>query len=296
MCDIIPVSDAKRDMGEMLLQLSREGKKAKVSSLLEAKVNPMFRGKAGQTALHEAASHNHYYIVEELLQLQPELRDVKDKSGQTAIHCAASRGNVDVLEALLGQKKSLVAGASMEVLTAKTSKYGWTALHYAANGGHTLCAAALVQGAPCELIVATTNTGRTALHIAAHAGHTAVMEVLLGTRFAQELIEAKSSDGHSALHLAARFGHSHSAHVLGKAAPELLKATNLSGHVPLHESARRGYEECVDTLVQLGAHDHLTDKTVKYARFRGHGEIADALGKTLTMKTVKVVKLSLNAH
>eukprot|EP00435_Cladocopium_sp_Y103_P038327 s2366_g10.t1 len=167
----------------------------------------------------------------------------------------------------------------LEVLSAKTYKIGWTALHYAAHNGHAECCRLLMSaaGQAPEFIGAVTNTGRTALHLASVNGHRKCLNVLLRTHMAKKLMTTQSMDGHTAMHLAARFGQENCLKTLAKKLPDLVKVKNLSGHPSLHEAARRGNNKCVETLMALGGGNELSKSTKYYAETRGHSDIADAL-------------------
>ncbi len=160
------------------------------------------------------------------------------------------------------------------------SKYGWTALHYAAardqetvvqlllekganaaakthNGCTALhCAAAMGQQKVVLLLLengadVTTrnNYGCTALHHAAWNGHEAVVSLLLAKG---ANVAAKSALLWTALHFAAEKGHEAVVRLLvGKGAD--VKATTCTGWTALHGAAVGGHENVVEILLEQGA-------------------------------------------
>eukprot|EP00913_Durusdinium_trenchii_P012325 g11570.t1 len=206
-----------------------DDQKSDLDRLLEKGADPSYRGKRSQTALHEAAFLGRAYCIKELLRVMPELLVEKDRAGQTALHCAAAEGqelkrHQSSLEELLGMRQ-IPREVSLELLSARTYKIGWTALHYAAHNGHAECCRVLMSaaGQAAEFIGAVTDTGRTALHLASVNGHRRCLTVLLRTHMAKQLMTSQSRDGHTAMHLAARFGQPSCVKVLAKKLPELVK-------------------------------------------------------------------------
>lgn len=243
--DVIPKSDVRVDLGEALHLAIKDDRKSDLDRLLEKGADPSYRGKRGQTALHEAAWYGRAYCIKELLRVMPEVMAEKDRAGQTAIHCAAAEGHHASLEELLGMRQT-PREVPLELLSAKSYKIGWTALHYAAHNGHAECCRLLMSAASQapEFIGAVTNTGRTALHLASVNGHRKCLNILLRTHMAKKLMTTQSMDGHTAMHLAARFGQENCVKTLAKKLPDLVKVKNFSGHPSLHEAARRGNNKC----------------------------------------------------
>mmetsp|Transcript_21544 Transcript_21544/g.40542 ORF Transcript_21544/g.40542 Transcript_21544/m.40542 type:complete len:302 (+) Transcript_21544:51-956(+) len=278
MVDALPKSDVRVDQGEALLRAVKDDRKSDLDRLIEQGADPAYRGKRGQTALHDAAVMGRAYCLMELLRVVPDLVAAKDNAGQTAIHCAAAEGHHSCLNELLGIGR-VSREVPLEVVTAKTFKHGWTALHYAAHNGHAECCRALMvaTGQAPELVGALNLTGRTAVHLASQRGHAKCLDVLLKTHMAKQLLMTQSLDGHTAMHIAARFGRRGCVNSLARRLPDLVKVKNHSSHPSLHEAARRGNESCVDALLALGGAAELSATSKQYAKSRGHGEIAEAL-------------------
>eukprot|EP00931_Biecheleriopsis_adriatica_P121287 TRINITY_DN96377_c0_g1_i1.p1 TRINITY_DN96377_c0_g1~~TRINITY_DN96377_c0_g1_i1.p1 ORF type:complete len:324 (+),score=53.28 TRINITY_DN96377_c0_g1_i1:87-1058(+) len=298
MVDAIPVRDRRVELGDALLLAVKDDKKAEVARLLDAKADPLYRGKRGQTVLHDAAYFGRTYVIEELMRMLPEMIGAKDNAGQTALHCAAAEGNLECLQELFGVRlesprdagtKSIAlwpkahCPVPSKVITEKTFKHGWTCLHYAANNGHATCIELILQAASHdpELVAATNRTGRTALHFAAHRGHAECVEAVLQTHMAEQLLTSKSMDGHTPMHLAARFGHAPCIELLAEHAPHLVKELNGNGHPSLHEAGRHGHVDCVDKLITLGGTQTLKFSSTRHARTRGFGDIADVFRDNL---------------
>jgi len=109
------------------------------------------------TALHWAASKGHYYVVEELLNMNADF-DAKDSNGDTPLHLAAKTGsndavynnedyqmytdwapkrrNCDVIEKLLSSKADVNA----------KDNNGETPLQWAAMGGNKEAVKMLLKG------------------------------------------------------------------------------------------------------------------------------------------------------
>jgi ankyrin repeat protein len=89
------------------------------------------------------------------------------------------------------------------VSTDRTLALLCTALHYAAEAGHTSVVASLVIAG--SHVHARTSAGWTAAHLAAYNGHTDALEKLLVGGY--EVDHQSGSGAWTALHLAARHGH-----------------------------------------------------------------------------------------
>ncbi|XP_046983100.1 ankyrin repeat domain-containing protein 65-like [Schistocerca americana] len=121
----------------------------------------------------------------------------------------------------------------------------WTALHWAARGGHVAAASCLV-GAGAEVDARESWGQWTPLHLAAEYGHAGVVRLLVG---ASADLNARDVCGQTPLHCAAVVGHA-------EAAAELLLAgadrgaRDVFGWTPLDIARLNGNQELVDKLRQ----------------------------------------------
>ncbi|AZL15017.1 ankyrin repeat domain-containing protein [Rickettsiales endosymbiont of Stachyamoeba lipophora] len=158
-----------------------------------------------------------------------------------------------------------------------------TALHIAAQRGHTETARILVQELTAD-VNATDLYGNTALHYAAENGHTETVRVLV-----QELgadVEAIDKYGNTVLHFTAENGHTETVRVLVQDLGANATATNNNGQTALHYAAEREHTGTVQILAQLGTDVEAIDKDGKtalhYAAERGHTETVRVLVQELS--------------
>ncbi|XP_049769514.1 ankyrin repeat domain-containing protein 65-like [Schistocerca cancellata] len=152
---------------------------------------------------------------------------------------AARQGAAEQLRELLA------AGADVEASEEGTWGGSWTALHWAADGGHVAAASCLV-GAGAEVDARTSRGQSTPLHLAAESGHAGVVRLLVG---ASADPNARDRVGRTPLHRAAEEGHA-------EAAAEVLLsgadrgARDDEGRTPLDLARERGKQQLVDMLTQ----------------------------------------------
>ena len=124
---------------------------------------------------------------------------------------------------------------------------GATPLYFAAQGGHTAVAAALIH-ARADVNAAMTG-GATPLYAAAQNGHTAVAAALIHARAD---VNAASTDGTTPLYVAAQEGHTAVVAALIHARADVNAATT-DGATPLFIAAFQGHLDCALALVAAGA-------------------------------------------
>ncbi|KAF3833374.1 hypothetical protein F7725_027039 [Dissostichus mawsoni] len=116
--------------------------------------------KSGKTALHLAAEHGQFEVVEFLIGMGCTHEN-------TAMHLAARSGHTHILQKMV----------EMGVDVDERNKEGLTALHLASDGAHCECVRLLLE-AGCEAN-ALTNKNMTALHYAAQHGSDREASLLL---------------------------------------------------------------------------------------------------------------------
>ncbi|XP_039432348.1 uncharacterized protein LOC120415041 [Culex pipiens pallens] len=126
----------------------------------------------------------------------------------------------------------------------------WTALHFAANGGHLNIVDHLVTMS-ANVNSVTRENGQTALHMATENGHTSVVELLLNKGADANI--SMTNTGITALHLAAREGFTGIVSVLLAEHAVIDSATTVDGETSLHIAAGNGHLDIVRNLVKMGA-------------------------------------------
>jgi ankyrin repeat protein len=124
----------------------------------------------------------------------------------------ASLGDLQKVQAILKKSPQAVHGDGTP-----TNASGYTALHYAARGGH-LAVVRVLLDAGAAVNAATAAGLATPLHRAAFCGHAAVVDALLA---AGALPELQDADGQTALHKARQGGHAAVAAALETRRPDL---------------------------------------------------------------------------
>ena len=159
-----------------------------VQSLLARGFDPNTPNPKGTPALLQALQVQSFRVAELLLS-HPQTRiEVRNSGGESALMLAALRGQ----EALVVE---LVARG------AQVNHRGWTALHYAATGGHARVAAFLI-GAHADVNAESPN-GSTPLMMAAMYGNAATVKFLLESGADPEV---RNDQGLSAEDFAVRAG------------------------------------------------------------------------------------------
>ncbi|KAA8592013.1 hypothetical protein FQN60_017387 [Etheostoma spectabile] len=147
--------------------------------------------KLGKTALHLAAEHGQFEVVEFLIGMGCT-HGLKDKEEHTALHLAAKCGHTEVLQ------KMVETGVDVD----ERNIEGLTALHLAADGGHYECVKLLLESG-CNAN-ALTNKNRTALHYVAQHGFDREASLLLEAGINRDAVD---NQGKRCLEVAARGNH-----------------------------------------------------------------------------------------
>ncbi|KAJ3670392.1 hypothetical protein LUZ60_010716 [Juncus effusus] len=189
-----------------------------VSTLLKFGAEAMVRERNchGETALHEAARHNHEGVIEELMTVDPELAYEVDNYGVSALEVALARGNTEMMEKLSDQSINSRICSSRPDCHNYMENTGnaqkpinmWTVdilgsppIHLVASVGNTHGAKLLLQN-DASLAYLQDSDGLFPIHVAARMGHVE-MVILFMQRYLDsgELLDLC---GRNFLHIAAK--------------------------------------------------------------------------------------------
>ncbi|XP_053976870.1 ankyrin repeat and SAM domain-containing protein 1A-like isoform X2 [Hylaeus volcanicus] len=199
---------------------------------------------SGYSALHHAALNGHKEVVKLLLQYEAST-NVVDTKGSSPLHLAAWAGDAEIVRLILTQ------GPSVPKVNL-TTKDNETALHCAAQYGHTEVVAQLLQYG-CDPSIRNSR-GESALDLAAQYGRLETVQLLVST-YPELIVPLRNSSSsvifpHTPLHLASRNGHRAVVEVLLAAGVDV--NTRTSAGTAMHEAALCGKMEVVRTLLDRG--------------------------------------------
>ncbi|TNN35482.1 Ankyrin repeat and death domain-containing protein 1A [Liparis tanakae] len=201
---------------------------------------------SGKTALHLAAEHGLFEVVEFLIGMGCT-HGLKDKEENTAVHLAAKCGNTDVLQ------KMVETGVDVD----ERNIDGLTALHVAADGGHYECVKLLLESG-CNAN-AQTNKNMNALHYVALRGFNREASLLLEAGINRDAVDNQHS---TALHSAVLHNHTEVLRLLIDADCDLDIADSRQ-QTALHIAAEHGWQGLAEMLLLSGVDLNLTDKQGK---------------------------------
>lgn len=180
--------------------------------------------------------------------------NVQDTSGYSALHHAALNGHTGIVRLLLEHD------ASPNIIDSK----GSSPLHLAAWSGNLEIVKLLLSGPAICNVNLTTKDDETALHCAAQYGHTAVVSVLLEHACDPGI---RNCRGETALELAAQYGRLETVELLVRTDPMLiqcLKRTTpdiIFPHTPLHLASKNGHKAVVEVLLRAGFNVNMRTKS-----------------------------------
>jgi ankyrin repeat protein len=181
-----------------------------------------------------------------------------------ALHLASRIGKIEITQRLL-----------QVCDPRKTDNNGRTALHHAAETGHTGIVVLLVKKK--ANLKAKDDKGQTALHLAAGNGHEVVVRALID-RGAD--VNAKDNKMWTALFAAAENGHETTAQMLVELGADTNVRDNV-GRTALSWAAGNKHEATVRVLVQLGtdvnAKDNVGRTLLLWAAMNGHEAVVKRL-------------------
>ncbi len=151
-------------------------------AVLQVNLNLNHQNAEGTSALHAASRALHLDAVQKLLArgANPNLVDNK---GDSILHIAAEQDDPRLIK-IFSHKDDSFEPNSSEALSSldidynQLNKRGFSALHIAADKGHTLAVELLLQGG-AEVNLRSSNSRASALHFAARKGHLAATDLLV---------------------------------------------------------------------------------------------------------------------
>ncbi|KAI8422531.1 hypothetical protein MSG28_006338 [Choristoneura fumiferana] len=253
--------------------------------LLELGANIDATDELGQKPIHAAAQNNYSEVVQLFLQQHPNLVMATTKDGNTCAHIAAIQGSVKVIEELMKFDRTGVISARNKLndstplqLAAEgghadvvrvlvragasctdENKAGLTAVHLAAEHGHTNVLDSEAPTGVSLVPVLGSESGLTPLHLAAYNGNENVVRLLLNSAGVQ-VDAASTENGYNPLHLACFGGHMSIVGLLLSRSAELLQSTDRHGKTGLHIASTYGHYQMVEVLLGQGAEINATDK------------------------------------
>ncbi|XP_066146580.1 ankyrin repeat and SAM domain-containing protein 1A-like [Euwallacea fornicatus] len=177
--------------------------------------------------------------------------NVQDNSGYSSLHHASLNGHTEIVRLLLDHD------ASPNIVDSK----GSSPLHLAAWSGHLEIVKLLLSGPVCCNMNLTTKDDETALHCAAQYGHTGVVSALLEKNCDPGI---RNCRGETALELAAQYGRLETVELLVRMDPMLIQRTTpdiVFPHTPLHLASRNGHKAVVEVLLRAGFNVNIRTKS-----------------------------------
>ncbi|XP_022989608.1 ankyrin repeat-containing protein At5g02620-like [Cucurbita maxima] len=195
----------------------------------------------GFDAFHVAAKHGHLKVLQELLEVFPNLAMTTDSVNSTALHTAAMQGHIDVVNLLLEADSEL---------TKIARNNGKTVLHSAARMGHVEVVKLLVSKDP-SLGFRTDKKGQTPLHMAVKGQNERIVMELL--RPDPSVLTLEDNKGNTALHIAVSKRRTENVHCLLSVNGININSNNKNGETPLDIAEKFGSSELVTILKEAGA-------------------------------------------
>lgn len=160
---LVPFCLAKAQSFDELFKAVERGDSKSVASYLELGLDPNTTDRSGNTILMLASRLGHRELVSLLIARKADVKR-RNPTGDDALMMASLRGDLEI------SRRLILAGAPV-------AREGWSALHYAAFGGHAELAGYLLkQGAQVN---AKAPNGYTALMLAARNNQADAARVLL---------------------------------------------------------------------------------------------------------------------
>ncbi|XP_058454187.1 serine/threonine-protein phosphatase 6 regulatory ankyrin repeat subunit B-like isoform X2 [Malaya genurostris] len=218
---------AKEKDGKIPLHIASEKNAMKAIEILlkDKQATEMLRtsDKNERTALHLAAIHDNYEIVNLLIERGASVM-AKDAIGRIPLHMAIEENAKKVIEILLKHEQ-------INEMLDTSDKNERTALHLAAYSKNHELVNLLIEGGAS--VMAKDKDGKIPLHIASEKNAKKVIEILLKDKQATEMLRTSDKNERTALHLAAIHDNYEIVNLLIERG-SLVMAKDAIGRIPLH--------------------------------------------------------------
>ncbi|KAI8947730.1 ankyrin repeat-containing domain protein [Xylaria longipes] len=224
--------------------------------------------------------------------------NLPDGYEQLPIYWAAKAGDLELLELfqknLITAEPNKISGSSMALSKAikasredeilidvqSTDEEGWTALHLAANVGHSKAIKALVKAD--SDVNALNRDGLSPLLLAARKGKVASIEALLDNKAVDVNIRDNVYE-RTALSWAAETGKSRAVELLAEADSDI-NSLDKSSQTPLVLAAKKGHSDSIKTLLRFGPDMNIKDTiwgqpAVSFAAAGGYAKTTELLAE-----------------
>ncbi|XP_003418462.3 ankyrin repeat and death domain-containing protein 1A [Loxodonta africana] len=271
-------TDGLLPLERQLHEAARRNNVGRMKELIRRRVNVRARNHVGRVALHWAAGAGHEQAVRLLLEHKAALDDedaVRALRGLPVWVCFGM--NALLLSAWFGHLRTLQILVNSGAKIHCENKDGLSLLHCAAQKGHVLVLAFIMEDLEDVALDHADKLGRTAFHRAAEHGQLDALDFLVGSGCDHSV---KDKEGNTALHLAASRGHVAVLQRLVDLGLDL-EERNVEGLTALHTAAEGIHPDCLQVLLRAGSCvNALTQKKLSclhYAALGSSEDVARAL-------------------
>lgn len=246
------------------------------------------KNNAGDSALLIAAAFGHTVCVQVLLEFGADMFDDRDKHERSAIYLASKYNRIQTLETLLEYARNTNGIEKERAAIDEIDRYGRTALHTAAESGHSEIVRILLER-NCSFKIKDDDE-YTPLMLCCKKNRQNVLDVFIQfldetystTRSKLLILEERDDESNTALHIAATEGHSSIIRTLLEQKCDI-QSFNMIAWLPIHCAAERGRYNSVQVLLEYHSPVDPTDKNeqtpLHLAARSGHSDVVKLLLK-----------------
>ncbi|KAJ1700830.1 hypothetical protein LUZ63_000609 [Rhynchospora breviuscula] len=200
------------------------------------------KNKLGNTALHEAVTHDKSEVALRLLEANPNVGHFLNEKYESPLHIASKKGLVQVVKEILKQ-----SGVEQEVETQPPASGTGTPLHQAVLGGHIKIVEMLLYRGS-DLVKQVDSDGNNALHYAAQNDNGRIVEMLITKE--PSLAYGNNHWGQPPLHVAVYYGAKAAIKAILKHCPDTAEQFGQDGGNALHVAVNRGKVSSLKCLLK----------------------------------------------